>query len=152
MATSAPLSIEVSHNRTNRENCDLIGEYRFVGCYNRFPAYQKQSSQISMYFSKSGKWVIDRNGMQDLGVCVAYLDCAHGLEHPANTWNSWHVWQKSSRVFALDSALVATASSDTAGSLSTSAQNSGFAQSPSAKLRDAADGIAGINSFSKFGA
>jgi len=92
MATSAPMTVQVNRREDCSENFDVIGEYHFVGIHEKSPVYQKPDAQIYLYFSSSGRWVIDRNGVQDSGVCVAYVDGKSG--DPTKTHGLWNLFRR----------------------------------------------------------
>lgn len=92
VATSAPMSIQISGRDVRRENSDVNGDFRFVGAHGGYPAYQQVGSDYSMYFSKHGKWIIDRHGMRDSGSCVACADPQDDSDHPP-TKRVWQVFE-----------------------------------------------------------
>mmetsp|Transcript_96432 Transcript_96432/g.152519 ORF Transcript_96432/g.152519 Transcript_96432/m.152519 type:complete len:517 (+) Transcript_96432:53-1603(+) len=115
LSTSAPLTILVSSRAGKSGSNCIMGEYRFVGFYSDRPVYQKHDSQVTMYFSKSGRWVIDCFGLRDLNVCAAYLNCKDPLEHP-DARNSWYIFQSSQERFIHDPAVAVVACTDVAPS------------------------------------
>jgi len=115
VSTRAPVRVQVSGRDARLENADINGEYSLTTFYEDRPVYEKAGTQvmepISMYFSRhTNTWVIDRNGLTDSGVCVAYMDGQIASDDP--TVNSaWKVYE-ASRNFVLDTRMSVTALCD----------------------------------------
>lgn len=44
------------------------------------------------WWPRLSRWVIDREGVREAEVCVAYADDTRDSEHPANMELVWHIW------------------------------------------------------------
>lgn len=94
-ATTAPLALHVCGRDPVRENCDIDGEYMLVGTHCGRPAYVKNGTRLAIrYWAPMRRWVIDREGLRNSDLCVAYADDLGEAEHPGNS-GPWHVFESS---------------------------------------------------------
>jgi len=101
-ATSAPLKLQVTGRGPAQENGDISGEYFLVGLHKGWPAYQKKGSTMAIRKERS-RWVIDREGLRDSLMCVAYASATPGFQHAGDGGSQrWHVYESRSASHALD--------------------------------------------------
>eukprot|EP00438_Fugacium_kawagutii_P022359 Skav233085 [mRNA] locus=scaffold1963:12216:23022:- [translate_table: standard] len=104
-ATSAPLKLQVSGRGVMQENGDICGEYFLVGLHKGWPAYQKTGLAMAIRKEKN-RWVIDREGLRDSLMCVAYANATPGFQHAGDGGSQqWHVYESRSASHALDLAI-----------------------------------------------
>lgn len=100
---SAPNAVRVLGRSSARENGDICGEYTLVGMHLGSACYQKPSSSVAIrYWQPMRRWVIDREGMRESEICVAFADDATGLGHPAHSQLIWNVWDAHAQAHLLD--------------------------------------------------
>jgi len=94
-ASSRPQMLRVIGRREQRENSDICGEYSLVGTHDGRAVYRMASTGTAIrYYSPMGRWVIDRRGIHDSDVGVAYADESLCNDHPACGQELiWHVWE-----------------------------------------------------------
>jgi len=111
-----PASVQILGRHPSRENADICGRYNYRGVHQGRAVYQKPGATAAIrYCPPMHRWVIDREGMRDSDVCVAYADDTVGSEHPAHVRLLWHVWDSSARTHMADAELaVLDAPSDVA--------------------------------------
>jgi hypothetical protein len=103
VCTSCPLTVTIAGREG--DNANINGEYSFVGQFQGKAAYRMTGSTSCLYWSvNSHRWVIDRHGMQDSNVCVAYAEGDECAEHPAKL-SQWHVHDSSQGGFVPDPAV-----------------------------------------------
>lgn len=91
-----PSSFHIVGRAAGRENADLCGEYVYAGSHAGRPAYLKRGAATAVrYAPRCGRWVIDRHGLRDSDVCVAFAD-DDGSQHPARVELLWHIWDSRS--------------------------------------------------------
>jgi hypothetical protein len=103
MTTAAPHSLEVSGRDAIRENAEINGRYELSGAKKGRPVYRKVGSDMALYFSRFNKWVLDRHGVSDNGVFVAYTEDTSAAELPGQA--TWHVWDNARGTFVIDPAV-----------------------------------------------
>lgn len=104
-ATSAPVKLQVSGRGVTQENGDICGEYFLVGLHKAWPAYQKKGVAMAIRREKN-RWVIDREGLRDSLMCVAYANATPGFQHAGDGGSQrWHVYESRSASHALDLAI-----------------------------------------------
>mmetsp|Transcript_64285 Transcript_64285/g.139896 ORF Transcript_64285/g.139896 Transcript_64285/m.139896 type:complete len:508 (+) Transcript_64285:46-1569(+) len=93
-AWTAPSTLHVVGREVGSENADICGEYACAGTYRGRALYRKTGSTTAMYFyPPMRRWLIDRQGVSESEVCVAFADDQAGAEHhPACAELLWHVW------------------------------------------------------------
>jgi hypothetical protein len=62
---------------------------------------------VIRYSPSMHRWVIDREGMRESDVCVAFADDLTGSVHPARADLLWHVWDPATQRHVVDSSVVA---------------------------------------------
>lgn len=89
--------LRVVGRREQQENGDINGEYYLMGEHDQKAVYTMPSTGMSIrYYSRFGRWVIDRRGIQDSDICVAYADETQWMDHPAcGQPLIWKVWESS---------------------------------------------------------
>ncbi|CAK0847692.1 unnamed protein product [Prorocentrum cordatum] len=98
-AASCPRSMHVVGRSAGQENHDICGEYVHVGQHHGFAVYQKLGSATAIRYLRSmHRWVIDRAGVRESDVCVAWANDSVGSIHPARADLIWHVWDVTSQV------------------------------------------------------
>eukprot|EP00428_Durinskia_dybowskii_P025399 CAMPEP_0170241890 /NCGR_PEP_ID=MMETSP0116_2-20130129/20716_1 /TAXON_ID=400756 /ORGANISM="Durinskia baltica, Strain CSIRO CS-38" /LENGTH=533 /DNA_ID=CAMNT_0010492735 /DNA_START=24 /DNA_END=1622 /DNA_ORIENTATION=- len=111
-AGGRPEVVQVAGRAATRENSSLCGEYLFAGMHAGRPAYRKRGSDTAIrYHPSHRRWVIDRDGLRDSDICVAYADaiasrCSGPALHPADSGLQWHVWETPAAAHVLDMDLV----------------------------------------------
>lgn len=100
MATSAPMTVQVNRRQRGGDNYDIVGEYHFDGIFSQLPFYRKRDTQICLYFSSTGRWVVDAKGIGDTGVCVAFVDGKSG--DPTRTHAPWNIFNSERGAFLPD--------------------------------------------------
>ena len=104
-ATSAPQRLQVSGRQHGEENGDISGDYFLVGLHKGWPAYQQKGAKIAIRREKK-RWVIDREGLRDSSMCVAYAQATPGFQHAGDGGSQrWHVYDSRSASHALDLAI-----------------------------------------------
>lgn len=103
VCTGAPLHINVTGQIVSRDNFDVAGNYNLQGstATDGIALYSKPGTNICIYYSKSKRWVIDRHGTADNGVCVAYADTKDCQEYPSSEL-TWHAFDRSTGGFKPD--------------------------------------------------
>jgi len=94
--------------RTQDENHDICGEYYLIGTHLGRAAYVMQGSGAAIRFwPPMRRWVIDRHGLRDSDVCVAYADEQCSMDHPASDQPLiWHVWDSMRQAHVVDSGVM----------------------------------------------
>ncbi|CAK0847695.1 unnamed protein product [Prorocentrum cordatum] len=106
-AASCPRSMHVVGRSAGQENHDICGEYVHVGQHHGFAVYQKLGSATAIRYLRSmHRWVIDRAGVRESDVCVAWANDSVGSIHPARADLIWHVWDVTSQVHVMDANVV----------------------------------------------
>jgi hypothetical protein len=106
-AACCPRSMHVVGRSAGQENSDICGEYVHAGQHQGFAVYQKLgSATVIRYLPSMHRWVIDRAGVRDSDVCVAWASDSTGSMHPARADLIWHVWDVTSQVHVMDANLV----------------------------------------------
>eukprot|EP00928_Gymnodinium_smaydae_P088833 TRINITY_DN72881_c0_g1_i1.p1 TRINITY_DN72881_c0_g1~~TRINITY_DN72881_c0_g1_i1.p1 ORF type:complete len:539 (-),score=110.91 TRINITY_DN72881_c0_g1_i1:49-1575(-) len=102
--TEFPRTLRVLGRPAAEENSDICGEYVYRGARDGRGVYQKAGSTMALYYyAPAARWVIDRNGVTDSEVCVAFADDPAGLEYPASIDLVWRVWDTAAQNFLPDS-------------------------------------------------
>jgi len=104
-----PAVIIVAGRSKDRENGDLLGEYRRIGMHHGRPAYRKPGTRtVVRYWSPADRWLIDRDGLQESDICNAYSEQSGG-RHPALEDHVWRVWETRHRAHVRDPEFLVTA-------------------------------------------
>lgn len=107
-SASCPRTLHVVGRCADRVNGDICGEYAHAGVSHGFAVYQQLGSATVIRHSPSvHRWVIDREGMRESDVCVAFADDLAGSVHPACADLLWHVWDPATNSHVVDSSVVA---------------------------------------------
>lgn len=105
-----PSTLQVVGRGALRENADICGQYRLSSVLHGKPAYQQQgTSTVIRYWPPSQRWVIDRGGLRDSAVAVAFAQDVACSSHPANSELLWNVWESSRQTYVTDTYMVTTA-------------------------------------------
>lgn len=111
---NCPTSLRVVGRSANRENSDICGKYVYKGILFGRAVYQHTgSSTVIRYWPPLRRWVIDREGLRESDVCVAFAADTLGSEHPAHTELLWHVWEPSAQAHVPDSEVISVAAPQT---------------------------------------
>mmetsp|Transcript_51685 Transcript_51685/g.160020 ORF Transcript_51685/g.160020 Transcript_51685/m.160020 type:complete len:519 (+) Transcript_51685:80-1636(+) len=103
-----PHSLHVVGRSPARENGDICGEYVRVDLHQGSAVYQKPGATMAIsYWRPMRRWVIDREGLRESEVCVAYADDATGCGHPGNAHLIWHVWDAAAQAHVPDTDIMA---------------------------------------------
>eukprot|EP00440_Ansanella_granifera_P024980 gb/GFBE01027133.1/.p1 GENE.gb/GFBE01027133.1/~~gb/GFBE01027133.1/.p1 ORF type:complete len:517 (+),score=60.72 gb/GFBE01027133.1/:1-1551(+) len=98
----APETLHLLGRPVGQENHDICGEYTRDGMIEGRAVYKQVGSNTAISF-RQGRWVVDREGVRDSDVVVAYaFDTANG-RHPAGAKLMWHVWSSKGNAFVQDS-------------------------------------------------
>eukprot|EP00440_Ansanella_granifera_P060491 gb/GFBE01065565.1/.p1 GENE.gb/GFBE01065565.1/~~gb/GFBE01065565.1/.p1 ORF type:complete len:497 (+),score=55.70 gb/GFBE01065565.1/:1-1491(+) len=105
-----PLTLRVA-GRVGRENSDICGEYvRGSLLHHGRPVYYQQgSTTVIRYWPHQRRWVIDREGIRDSDVCVAFApEDGSDFEHPAHAQLIWWIWESAFHTFVQDAEVIST--------------------------------------------
>uniref|UniRef100_A0A7S4TAI7 Uncharacterized protein n=1 Tax=Alexandrium monilatum TaxID=311494 RepID=A0A7S4TAI7_9DINO len=105
-APPPPRTVRVLGRSKAQENSDICGEYALAGVHLGSAVYQKAGSSAAIrYWQPMRRWVIDREGIRESEVCVAYADDLEGLGHPAHAQLIWNVWDATAQAHLADPAV-----------------------------------------------
>lgn len=105
---AVPATLRVLGRSRARENGDICGEYAYVGPHQGRAAYQKPGTPMAIrYCQPARRWVIDREGLRDSDVCVAYAEESSGSLNPAHPELIWNVWDTLAQAHAPDPEVMA---------------------------------------------
>jgi len=105
-----PPVLHIFGRAAGRENTDICGEYLHRGQVHGRPVYRQQGSATAIrYWPSLRRWVIDREGVRDSNVCVAFATDSADAAHPAYPELIWHVWESSSQAHVADSEVISVA-------------------------------------------
>eukprot|EP00929_Paragymnodinium_shiwhaense_P025924 TRINITY_DN15552_c0_g1_i2.p1 TRINITY_DN15552_c0_g1~~TRINITY_DN15552_c0_g1_i2.p1 ORF type:complete len:485 (-),score=47.01 TRINITY_DN15552_c0_g1_i2:335-1789(-) len=93
-----PETLHVLGRAAGVENGDIAGQYTLKSVRRGCGIYQLSGKRTALYFhARMGRWVIDREGVTDSEVCVAFADdpSAGNRGHPASPDVLWNVWTQS---------------------------------------------------------
>jgi hypothetical protein len=103
-----PRVVQIVGRQPGRENGDICGEYAFVGMRSGRATYLKPGTTTAIrYWAPSRRWLIDRDGVREGDICVAYADDTVGSEHPAHVEFVWKVWDSTAQSHVEDGGLLA---------------------------------------------
>lgn len=106
VASSWPSTIQILGRRLGMENADICGEYCLVGPFADRPAYQQKGSMMTIrYHPPHDRWVIDREGLRESDICVAYADDIKGMLHPTAQL-MWRLYESTTRSYCQDDSVV----------------------------------------------
>lgn len=107
-APEPPPTLHIFGRPLERENGDICGEYSYVSKRCGYPAYLNRTTGMAIRFwAPLGRWVMDRAGIRDSDVCVAYAPAAASCSHPANPELIWHIWDSVAGMFLADDQVLA---------------------------------------------
>eukprot|EP00927_Polykrikos_kofoidii_P002900 TRINITY_DN11157_c0_g2_i1.p1 TRINITY_DN11157_c0_g2~~TRINITY_DN11157_c0_g2_i1.p1 ORF type:complete len:543 (+),score=51.84 TRINITY_DN11157_c0_g2_i1:111-1739(+) len=109
-AASPPVSLHILGRPRMQENSDICGEYRLAGVRHGRAIYKKPFSGTAIYYhADMGRWIIDRNGVCDSDICVAFAEdtAGSGYIYPANPELVWSIWDSAAQTHVIDMKVVA---------------------------------------------
>jgi len=107
---TAPPVLHIFGRSAGRENADICGEYVHRGLAHGKPVYRQQgSATVIRYWPALNRWVIDREGLRESNVCVAFASDSGDRFHPAHPELIWNVWESSSQSHLPDSEVISVA-------------------------------------------
>jgi len=105
----APHTLHVVGMDPGRENADICGEYRLCGKHCGYPAYKSISTSTAIRFCPShSRWLMDRGGIRESDICVAYADAGQNAWSPTSYDLVWHVWDSRHSTFVHNEQVMAT--------------------------------------------
>lgn len=114
--SGCPRTLQIVGRAKTRENADLCGEYVHAGVHAGRAAYRKRGAATAIRYSpRCRRWVIDRSGLRDSDICVAYADACVNSQHPAHAELVWHIWDSRAQAHLPDAEVAAL---DAPGTLS----------------------------------
>ncbi|CAK9007850.1 unnamed protein product [Durusdinium trenchii] len=103
-----PRVLHIFGRSSGRENSDIVGEYVQRGAVYGRPIYRQQgSTTVIRYWPPSRRWLIDREGLRESDVCVAFAAESLDLPHPAHPELIWCVWQSTAQAHVPDTEVIA---------------------------------------------
>eukprot|EP00931_Biecheleriopsis_adriatica_P007112 TRINITY_DN108427_c0_g1_i1.p1 TRINITY_DN108427_c0_g1~~TRINITY_DN108427_c0_g1_i1.p1 ORF type:complete len:508 (+),score=81.37 TRINITY_DN108427_c0_g1_i1:76-1599(+) len=103
-----PETLQLLGRVEGRENHDICGEYVRAGSHQGRAVYKQRGGRTVIAFRK-GRWVIDREGIRDSDLVVAWAN-DHGALVPADQAGGakllWHVYEERARSFVQDPELL----------------------------------------------
>lgn len=104
----APSMLRIFGRSTGRENSDIVGEYIQIGAAHGRPVYRQQgSTTVIRYWPPQKRWVIDREGLRESDVCVAFAAESLDWPHPAYPHLIWSVWETTAQAHVSDTQVIA---------------------------------------------
>lgn len=111
---SWPSTLHIVGRGALRENVDICGQYRLFSVLHGKPAYQQQGTcTVIRFWPPSRRWVIDRGGLRDSAVAVAFAQDVAYCVHPARSDLIWNVWESAQQSYVPDMEMVTTAAPGT---------------------------------------
>lgn len=92
-SSHCPRKLYIVGRHPEKQNGDICGEYICTGARHGRAVYQKPETGMAIrWWPPMSRWLIDREGVREAEVCVAYADDTRDCEHPAQTDLVWHIW------------------------------------------------------------
>ncbi|CAK9039478.1 unnamed protein product [Durusdinium trenchii] len=103
---AVPASLRLLGRAGGLENSDICGYYVHSGWNEGHATYLQVGSHTALMFRR-GCWVIDRQGVQDSEMAVAWAKDNGALAPTASTFGPWFIWSESAQDFLADANLIA---------------------------------------------
>jgi len=106
--SGCPRSVRLIGRSPTKENSDICGEYIQAGEHLGRVVYVSHKTGMAIrWWQARERWVIDREGVRQSDVCVAYAAGADTV-HPADPQLLWHVWDSLTMAHVPDVDIIST--------------------------------------------